>query len=81
MKVALIGGAIAPCQNKAVLLLAKIKFFFQVTFLNMFFLVSFLKTFSLTPGRKAVLAGLAVPEEEMVVCWLVPSLLLFSLIL
>lgn len=80
----LIGGAIAPCQNKVaflLLLLAKIKFFFQVTFLNMVFLVSFLKAFSPTPGRKAVLAGPAGPEGEAAVCGLVPRLLLFSLVL
>lgn len=77
-------GAIAPCQNKVaflLLLLAKIKFFFQVTFLNMFFLVSFLKAFSPTPGRKAVLAGPAGPEAEAAVCGPVPRLLLFSLVL
>lgn len=81
----LIGGAIVPCQSKAVFLLvlpAKIKFYSRGSFfpLNMFSLVSFFRTFSPTLGKKAVLKrslaqsrAACVPRAPSPVFPLIPS--------
>lgn len=52
------------------ILLAKIKFYFQVIFFkkNMFSLVSFFKTFSPTRGKKAILMASLSQRGAVVVC-------------